>query len=313
MPTATWSTVSAAAAPVASSESQGVVVDGKYYYFGGFAPCCTPTDRAYAFDPANTSWTALAPLPRGLTHAGIATVGRKIYLAGGYIANTAKTGQVFGSNLGWVYDIDTNTYTALPNLPAHVSGGSMAILPAAGGGHTLHHVATATRVAGDRGTDYGDHYVLPLSAAGAPTATAWSTKAALPVPRQHAGMVALNGQLWFVGGQTGHDGSLTTKADVHAWNPGTDTWTAKAGLPSPRGHISNSTFVHGGRIIVSGGESSHTTGLSSVVAYTPSTNSWSALSSLPAARVSGVAGSTGSQWWFLTGSGTTTAFKATLS
>ncbi|HEX2618693.1 MAG TPA: kelch repeat-containing protein, partial [Phototrophicaceae bacterium] len=61
----TWSTVTAQ--PFSNSEAQSAVVKGKLYSFGGFdstVACCTPTRRAYVYDPTVDTWTNLANMPK---------------------------------------------------------------------------------------------------------------------------------------------------------------------------------------------------------------------------------------------------------
>jgi N-acetylneuraminic acid mutarotase len=133
-----WSTV--APQPIGTSEAQAVVVNGTLYSFGGFdqqTSCCTPTDRAYAYDPAADTWASLAPLPGmpeddgpgtlpgGVTHAGVTTDGSVIYFAGGYTANAAGTGQIFGTNNVWAYDPASDSYSFLPDLPQPRAAGGL--------------------------------------------------------------------------------------------------------------------------------------------------------------------------------------------
>ena len=88
----TWGT--AASQPIGNSEAQAAVVNGMLYSFGGFdqqKACCTPTDRAYVYDPAADTWTSIAPLPGmpeddgtgtlpgGVTHSGVTTDGSVVY------------------------------------------------------------------------------------------------------------------------------------------------------------------------------------------------------------------------------------------
>ena len=292
-----WSTVASQA--FTNSEAQGAVVGGKLYVFGGFdstKACCTPTRRAFVYDPTTNAWTPIADLPKGVTHAGMATDGTDIFYAGGYIENAAQTGQIFGTREVWRYSPATNAYTALPLLPVERAGGQLVVL-----GGELHYFG-GTNLA--RTQDVGDHYVLALSGG-----TSWTTKASLPNPRHHMGAAVLDGFIYAIGGQHGHDDALVTQADVHAYDAATDTWTQRASLPSARGHIASATVLLGGRIVVAGGETSHGAGIAAVTAYDPALNAWTALTALPAARVSGVAGVIAGELYYTTGSGTATTYK----
>ncbi|MEX0600435.1 MAG: malectin domain-containing carbohydrate-binding protein, partial [Rhodothermales bacterium] len=127
---ATWSQVSPQ--PVKNAEGQGAVVGGKLYSFGGFdsqKSCCTPTKRSYVYDPGANTWTAIADLPHanggGATHHGVTTDGTNIYIAGGYIADATGTAQIFGTREVYGYNLATNTYSPLPELPVERAGGGL--------------------------------------------------------------------------------------------------------------------------------------------------------------------------------------------
>ncbi len=303
----TWTT--AASQAYANGEAQGVVVNGKLYVFGGFdsqKPCCTPTSRAYVYNPATNVWSAIASMPPmngtgygGVTHAGHATDGTNIYLAGGYTANAAGTGQIFGTKEVWRYNVAANNYTRLPDLPVDRASGQLVYLNG-----ELHHIGGTNKA---RTLDVGDHHVLSLQ----PLGTAWRTAAPLPNPRHHAGAAVLGGKIYYIGGQRGHDHVLTTQTDVHAYNPATNTWTKVQGLPRGRGHISGATFVHDNRIFVLGGEIMHGTSVRDVTAYDPATNTWTAYTPLPASRASGVAGAINGTLYYTTGSSSRITYKGT--
>jgi N-acetylneuraminic acid mutarotase len=302
-----WTTV--AAQPYSNAEAQGTVVNGKLYVFGGFdsqKSCCTPTSRAYVYNPATNAWSALAPMPAmngtgsgGVTHAGLTTDGRDIYFAGGYTSSFNSTGQIFGTKEAWRYNVGTNTYTRLPDLPVDRASGQLVYLNG-----ELHHIGGTNKA---RTVDVGDHYVLTLQ----PLGTSWRTAAALPNPRHHAGAAVLGGKIYYVGGQRGHDHNLVTQTDVHVFDPATGAWTKVQGMPRGRGHISASTFVHDNRIFVLGGEVTHGTSVRDVTAYDPATNTWTTYTPLPLARSSGVAAAIGNTLYYSSGSFTRTTYKGT--
>lgn len=272
------------------SEAQGEVVDEILYQFGGFdsqKACCTPTSRSYKYDPASNVWTPIAPLPHlagnggagtGVTHAGATTDGEDVFLAGGYISANGSTGQTFGTVEVYRYDTSANTYERLPDLPAARASGALEYLDG-----RLHFVS-GTNLA--RTSEPTTHYVLDLAAG----ATSWTTAAPVPLGRNHPGSAVLGGKLYFVAGQTGHDGPSVAHQDVFVYDPAANTWASAAPIPAAVNHISSSTFVFQGRIIVAGGKPTHTTDTSAVWAYSPESNTWSSLTSLPTPRSSGVAG-----------------------
>jgi N-acetylneuraminic acid mutarotase len=219
----------AASQQFTNSEAQGVAVGGRLYAFGGFdsqKACCTPTSRAYRFDPAVDAWTALTPVPGvngrpgGMTHAGIATDGQYVFLAGGYVANSTGTGQVFGTREVWRFDPAANgglgSYTRIADLPVERAGGQLAVV-----GTNLHFFG-GTDLA--RTTDTAEHWALPLSSARS-TGGTWAARASMAKGRHHMGSAVVGGRLYAIGGQRGHDAQLVTQPDVDVYDPATDTWS----------------------------------------------------------------------------------------
>ncbi|MBC7744642.1 MAG: T9SS type A sorting domain-containing protein [Flavobacterium sp.] len=305
----TWSTV--ASQPFSVSEAQGEVVNGKLYSFGGFdsqKACCTPTNRVLAYDPSVNSWTALASMPAmngtpfgGVTHSGFTNDGIDIYFAGGYTSNTAGTGQIFGTREAWKYVISQNTYVRLPDLPVTISAGQLEFLNG-----KLHHIGGTNA---SRTTDLGDHYVLDLTDLNA----GWTTSAPLPTARHHSGSAVYNNQIYYIGGQMGHDATLVTNKEVHRYDEATNTWTKMADLLVPagtngRGHISSAAVVYNDKIIVLGGETAHSVPTDMVSVYDPATNIWQNSTSLPTAKRSGKAGIINSNIYY-SGGGSSTTYK----
>ncbi len=259
--------------PVAISEGQSVTVNGRMYVFGGFpGDSYVPTRKLNVYDPATNTFTPLKDMPKGLTHGGFATDGTDIYYAGGYIENATQSGQVFGSKEVYRYNVASNTYTALPGLPEDRAAGQLAYLNG-----KLYYMGGTNKA---RTVDVGDHYVLDLSN----TAAGWGTLAPLPNPRHHGAIKVWGGYIYYIGGQHGHDGSLTPQNDVHRYNPATNQWEQMADMPDAlgRNHHGFSTFLIGDRIVVLGGQT-HGYGdkaTDSVFAYTPATNTWETLGAL---------------------------------
>jgi N-acetylneuraminic acid mutarotase len=292
-----WST--GTAGPLARSEAQAGTVDGKLYVFGGFNTDTEPLSRADVYDPAADEWTRLADLPTRLTHAGTATVGRSIYFAGGYIGVNATGGrQQFGVRDVWRYDVDTNTYARMPDLPNRRGSGALVAL-----GNELHYFGGNNS---DR-EDVGTHFVLNLNGG-----TAWTTAVSLPNPRSHMGYAAVGGKIYAVGGQRGNDAQLVTQGDVDVWDPAhPDEWTDATSIPQAVSHISSSTFVMHGRIIVLGGETAHQAAVRTNWAYDPATDTWTELTRLPTARRSGAAGVIDGVLYYTSGSKSGTTFVGT--
>jgi len=298
------------------NEAQGRVVNGKLYSFGGFdsqKPGLLPIKRSYVYNPKTNSWSPIASLPYtpngsnfgGVTHAGIATDGTDIYLAGGVTANSAGTGSIEGTKQVWKYIVSQNSYIKMPDLPVDIGSGQLEFLNG-----ELHYFGGFSL---DREVDLATHYVLNLSN----LADGWKSLAPLPHPRQHAGSTVFGGKIYSIGGQIGENNTLVAQKDVNVYDPATDTWTRVADMPVPagatgRGHISSAVVIFGQRILVLAGETVHKTGRTDMVsAYSPATNSWQNLTPLPSIRYSGVAAVFDNNIYYTGGSSTNITFKGT--
>jgi N-acetylneuraminic acid mutarotase len=283
------------------AEALRAVIGTKLYTFCGFVGDAGPLARSDVYDTATNSWSPVADMPRRLTHAGVAVVGTDVCFAGGYIGTGNGFAQQFGTTEVWKYDSTTDTYSQMPDLPQARGGGALVAV-----GRELHFIG------GNNSSrqDVADHYVLDLDHPDA----GWSTRASMPgTGRSHMGYVNLDDKIYLVGGQTGNDEALTTTDTGFVYDPATDAWTPIASMPKAVSHISSSTFVMGGRIIVAGGETAHNVPSSAVFAYDPASNQWTSLTSLPAPRFSGVAGTIDGLIYFTGGSNLTTTYLGTPS
>jgi N-acetylneuraminic acid mutarotase len=274
MTSITWTQV--ASLPVARSEHMGAVVGGKLYVFGGYVDLTfKPTRRSDVYDPATNTWTRIADLPVGVTHSGTVVDGTSVYFAGGY-PETA-TFQKYATAAVYRYDVPTDTFNAMPPLPAGRGGGALTLL-----GRELHYFGGSDAARADT----ADHWALNLDNAAA----GWAVRAPLPVARNHVGGVALGGKIYAVGGQQGQNDDSVFRSELDAYDPAADAWTTLAPLPNPpRSHITNGTTVWNGQILTFGGETVGHKVITNVSAYNPVTNTWSTPAGLPAGRLSGVA------------------------
>jgi N-acetylneuraminic acid mutarotase len=254
----------------------GAVVNGKLYVFGGYVDTTfKPTRRSDAYDPATNTWTRVADLPVGSTHAGTVVDGNSVYFAGGY-PETA-TFQTYATTAVWRYDAVADAFTAMPALPAGRGGGALALL-----GRELHYFGGSDAARADAAS----HWSLNLDDLPA----GWVSKAPLPLARNHVGGVALGGKIYAVGGQQGQNDASVFRDEVDVYDPAADAWTPAAPLPAPpRSHITNSTIVWGGQILTFGGEKAGHQVLTDVSCYAPAQNLWATPFRLPAGRLSGVA------------------------
>lgn len=282
-----------AAAPTTLYEGQGAAVNGELYVFGGFDKNVNnnpiATRAAHAYNPATNLWRKLRDIPDLVTHAGVAVDGQNIYLAGGFLGNHPgpQTDHV------WKYSVTDDKWTSMPPLPEGRGGGGLAQV-----GRELHYFAGVVRDAdGGYERDHGDHWALNLDRVG----EGWRSAAPMPNPRNHIAGVALNGLIYAVGGQHLGNEDSGNQVDVDVYDPSLNTWQPVSPLPLPLGHVTASTVVWNGRLVVVGGVSLGSREVANVSAYDPATGGWTALTPLPGPRQSPVAGVIGGQLVVTTG------------
>jgi N-acetylneuraminic acid mutarotase len=117
-----------------------------------------------------------------------------------------------------------------------------------------------------------------------PVTDAWNTLAPIPTERIVPGTGVIGGILYVVGGQnytTGVDanGNLNT---LEAYDPGTDTWTTKAPMPTARAYVG--TAVYDNKLYVLGGMNSTQGILNTVEVYDPQNDSWTTAAPMPTAE-----------------------------
>ena len=247
-----------APSPIKRFEAANVVVGDDLYLFGGFdTGGLRATVRADVYDPQSNSWKRIADLPEPVTHAGIASDGSAIWVAGGFVGDhPGKTTRAV-----WRYDTRADRWQPGPPLPEE-----RAAAPLVRHERTLHYFGG---LHADRKTDAGEHWALDLDAP-----SAWQPRAPLPIPRNHLGGIELGGLIYAVGGQHGHDGPHEDIPPVHAYDPRSDTWRELSSLPYGRSHFEPGIFTAGGQIVIVGGRANKKSVVDDITAYDPRTNGW---------------------------------------
>lgn len=243
------------------------------------APAAKPVaDKPTAEKP----WVALAPLPEPAAQLGAASVNGKLYLFGGFAAGRAR-------GLTFEYDAATNAWAKKKAMPL-----------------ALHRFAIAAY--GDKIYLFGGFKYPDNGSAGwqpvdtvwryDPASDEWSSLAAMPVRRGAASASVANGKIYVIGGATVAAGTKDIaiqpkrRHDVlgtmEEYDPKTNTWRTRTGLPTPRNHAASATvggkiYVIGGRIASAFAEDGSDTDV--VEAYDPARDLWSRpLERMPAAR-----------------------------
>ena len=222
-------------------------LDGKIYAAGG-AGVVDPRDEFELYDPDTGRWRALSPLPVGLERFGMAAFDDRIWIAGGYSAESAAEPVADVR----IYDPSGDFWEAGPALP-----GAKAAFELVAGEDALYAVG------GDQAP--GGLYVYDVEAAG------WSAAPApAEIARRGGDAVMLDGDLYLIGGVLGDAAS----ARVDVYDPDAGAWRRARDLPAPRaGH---SAVAMDGRIHVFGGRSADLRRtLADHLIYDPLADAWS--------------------------------------
>ena len=256
------------ASPAARFEGYGRVVNGKLYTFGGYTNVDPfgATNQAAVYDPTTNSWTSLGTMPIPETHCGVAVdeADGLIFFVGGLrgLYPGDSTTDV------WQYNTATNVWSRLPSLPEPLSAGTADFVD----GQIDYFGGNRGQ---DRVTDYPLHYVLTLGD------TSWHTAAPMPAGRDHVASAVLNGRIYLMGGEVGHDTLHQQQIATWCYDPASDTWTTLAAMPVGKSHAESSTFVYNGAIYVAGGQGDNFKASDTFLRYDPASDTWSQLPPLP--------------------------------
>jgi hypothetical protein len=256
--------------PVVRLEGAAAVVGGKIFAFGGFGAAFEAQTAVDVYDPVTGNWSALAPMPRGVTHSQAAVVGNRVYIAGGF--EGTSPGAAIADVM--VYDVGANTWstTSMPDLPAPRASGALVAL-----GTRIHYLSG---LQANRCTDVTDHLVLDTANPGA----GWTALAPLPETKNHFNAVIVDGSIYAVGGQRGHDCGIVYLRSAHRYDPQANAWTTLPEMPVERSHHEPSMFAWNGFVVVAGGTNSVEPAMASVVAFDIARERWARWPDLPGAR-----------------------------
>jgi len=283
-----WS--KAAPLPGVRSELQAIAVGEKIYAIGGNV--VVPKDGKpetlpdagpnQVYDPATDAWRALAPVPKGANHTGIAALNGKIYVGGGFTgrAHTKSTDAFFA------YDPATDRWQEL--APMLSPRGAPALIALNGKIHAI-----GGRIVNANGA-------VPAHEVYDPSTNTWTPAAPLPVARDHVGIAVVDGKIHIYGGRK-TDAVMSKVGLHHVYDPATDRWTEAAPMPVP---VSSGTFAqYRGLLLYLGGEcTADDKTMSEVQAYDPKTDKWRLLAPMPVARHAQAAAVAGDKVYMMGGS-----------
>jgi N-acetylneuraminic acid mutarotase len=250
--TDTW----AAKAPMPTARSGlglAAAGNGKLYAVGGFGGAVLATVEEY--DPATDTWAAKAPMPTARSGLGLAASSGKLYAIGGF--RNAASGSVATVE---EYDPATDRWAIRAPMPTarHFLG-----------------LATARNgklyaIGGFNEKRRRRRLILPTLEEYDTATDTWATKAPMPTARGRLGLAsASNGKLYAMGGvnPTGGPGNAPF-ATVEEYDTATDTWVARASMPSGRERF-GLAIARNGRLYAIGGATNILGAVATVEEYTP--------------------------------------------
>ncbi len=239
-------------------------IGDKLYVLGGFKPGVLVVPETEIYDTTNDVWSIGASMPIPVTHTAAVAVGTDIWILGGFAGNNPGV----ATNAVQVYNTLTDSWSTGPDLPNPIGSAAGAL-----SGTKIHFFGGLLP---DRQTDVADHLVLDLTN----IAAGWTSAAPMPNARNHHSGISVNGIIFAIGGQIGHDGPKQDTQFVHSYDPNTDTWTRRADLARTRSHFKAATTIHNGKIIIVGGIDNGPI-VNDISVYDPQLNVWSELCKLP--------------------------------
>jgi N-acetylneuraminic acid mutarotase len=225
-----------------------------------------------AYNPSTNSWSSKAPLPTPRSGVSVGVVDGILYALGGdssEIGRTEWNRPLLKLDTVDAYDPVRNTWTAKAAMPTRRYAYGVGVAK-----------GTLYVVGGSAGTETG------LLEAYDPIKNRWAVKAPMPTPRAIPGVGIVNGILYAVGGLCCGCWEPADKilGAVEAYDPTTNTWTAKAPMLTPRAGVA--VGVANQVLYAVGGfsKSMDYKGADVVEAYDPIRNVWTTKAQLPGNR-----------------------------
>ncbi len=220
--------------PTARTEVAGAAWEGRIVVVGGLTEAGVASDRVDVYDPVTNRWEDGPALPLGLHHVGLAVLGGRLYLAGGYHNPTPVAEWQAQSR---VLSLRPGDSVWREGPPLNTARGGLALV---GEGDLLVAIG---------GTGAGG--VLRSTEVLSPGDGGWQPGPDLTEARDHLAATTSGGRVYAIAGR---QGSLESNlATVESWAPREPGgWRADALLNDSRGGTSAS--VAAGRPCVVGGE-----------------------------------------------------------
>ena len=266
---------------VARVEATTIDYRDDIYVFNGFKPGIRIADSVEKYNVATKQWSVVSSTTimngSAVTHNGVIRNGADVWIIGGRVGS--HPGRV--SDKVWIFNLNNHKWRRGPDLPIPGAAGGAALV-----NNKIHWIGGLDPQAR---CDVSTHLVYDF---GSPNA-GWkdiTSSAPMPNPRNHFSTAVVDGTIYLMGGQFGHDGcpgkNTQDTALVHAYNPKNNKWSKKANMPGVNSHTEPGTFVYKNEIYTVGGENA---GSDKVWKFNPRSNKWSTFRTLPQSLVAPVA------------------------
>ena len=241
--------VSAAVAPNAAGHS---IV----YVFGGTDGEGGTGFQTSAYDATTDSWSVVPGTgcsSHGFDLNGVAKLGNRMYLSGGYTYAETKTTLIST----FACDYAHGGLVQKANLPIFSAQGvtgeidkKLYVLPGFCSGEVWPHPG------------YCDHETSRRFYRYDPVTNAWQARAQAPHSHRNGAGAVIDGKLYVAGGFRG-EGGFTPVSDLDVYDPTSNTWKTLAPIPTPG--IARGAALQGKFFVLTDGHA---------YVYTPSTNKW---------------------------------------
>ncbi len=257
--TINWTSI--ASSPYPFVETAGARIERNLYVFGGYQSSnwTQPATKASVYNLDTNSWASIAPVPRGITHAGRAVGGHTIYLVGGVVAE--GTGEIYGTTEVWTYNVDTNLWTSFVPLPEARGSGAAVVT-----GRMLHFFGGVDLNKSPK----SEHWVLDLDNPSA----GWVASTPFPGGLSHFAALAIGSSIYTFGGETGWDSAAVAQNVVYKFDLASGQWTQLHNMIQALSHVEESTALVGGQVWVFDGQTKPPSGVNTIYVYDIAGDTW---------------------------------------
>jgi Kelch motif len=252
--------------PALRDEPRAVAVGDTIYLAGGVVESGSDTiavDRFEAYDTRTRHYRRLPRLPQALNHIGIAAHAGQIYVAGGF---EGGVNDPVSTDRAWRYDVGSRRWEEIAPLPSPRGAHGLAVV-----GGKMYAIGGRVERGGRPGfaIDRVDAYDFATGR--------WSERAAMPHPRDHAGVAVYRGEIYVLGGRPGRANAYRF---FDRYDPAADRWQRLPDYPLP---VSGTGLAAvGTRLVAAGGEDPGRGRLiGRSYAYDPGRRAWEPLPSMP--------------------------------